>query len=572
MEVNDIYEAMETITKVYGFAGLEPNSVMFGWARDSKDRIAFSKLLRTYQKLDYNIFVLDYNKEIGFGKNKTIDLWWRGSGNNATLALTLIKFLQMEDDWSNVTARIFIITDDSSIHNRVYRNISQILDDHRISATFRLINNSIDNKPFDEIILLESKDTDLVILGLPPIQKEEDIIEKTDKIIKSLNTVLLIHASSFFNPLYIGLENVQVIDEKIERIESEKIAASIKAPQNDILANATINLFEGIEKTYTTFQNEYLSKISLRNQKVVEGYYDLTERTLNEFDLIVTPDSKQKGIKLTSKLISNYLYNSRSIVEDFKTKTIPLQSELLLFGMDNYQSQFKAVYEGLSEALFYTKKNEKPAEENVILKLFEKIGIRKTERKIKVKFKDLVQAYSKYLEKDVFYQLISGFTFSNYQFISKWQKINNFINDSLKKIEGLAEKGEIGIADLENEKGRIKEKFLSLAEDYKNNNNKLFNKQKIDLKNYLEKFSEDIQDEKVNRIVNQKKREIKKLKIDNLNLLEIPKSFERNENLIANFFVQDLYLLKVLKTELKKFLIEIFKIYQFSWRTIILIP
>ena len=42
MEVKDIYDGMETITKVYGFAGIEPNSVMFGWARDSKDKAAFT--------------------------------------------------------------------------------------------------------------------------------------------------------------------------------------------------------------------------------------------------------------------------------------------------------------------------------------------------------------------------------------------------------------------------------------------------------------------------------------------------------------------------------------------------
>ena len=541
MEVNDVYEGMETITKVYGFAGIEPNSVMFGWARDSKDRIAFTKLLRTYQKLDYNIFILDYDKDKGFGKNKTIDLWWRGSGNNATLALTLIKFLQMEDDWSNVTARIFIITDDTSIHNRVYRNMIQILDDQRISATFKLINNSIDNKPFDEIIHLESKDTDLVILGMPPIQKEDDIIENTDRIIQSLNTVLLIHASSFFKPLYIGVENIQVAEEKFETIESEKVSASITIPENDILANATIKVFEGVERANNSFLNEYISKISLRNQKIIESYYALTERALNEFDSIITTDSKQKGIKITSKLISNYLYNSRSLVEEFKNKVLPVQSELLSIGLDNYQAQFNALNESLSEEIFYTKKKEKTSKENSFSKFMVKIGLIKTERKIKVQLRELVQVYSKYLAKDVLYPFISGFTFSNYQFISKWQKLNNSINDSLKKFEDLAEKGELKIVDLENDKKIIKDKFLSLAEEYKNKNVTIFNKQKTGLKNYLESFSEDIQNEKVNKIVNQKKRRIKKLKIDELNLLEIPNSFERNEKLLANFFLQDLY-------------------------------
>lgn len=541
MEVTDIYEGMETITKVYGFAGLEPNSVMFGWARDSRDRLAFTKLLRTYQKIDYNIFILDYKKEKGFGNNKTIDLWWRGSGNNATLALTLIKFLQMEDEWSDATARIFIITDDTSIHNRVYRNVSQILDDQRISATFKLINNSVDNKPFDEIILLESKDTDLVILGIPPIQKEDDIIEKTDKIIESLNTVLLIHASNFFKPLYIGVENVQVTEEKFEAIDAENISSSISVPDNDILYNAAINIYQGIEKAYFTFLNDYVSKISIRNQKIIETFYNLTEKSLNEFDSIIAEENKQKGIKNTAKLISNYLFNSKSIIEDFKNKILPVQSELLLYGIDNYKSQINIVYEALSEEIIYTKQKPKKKNETRFSQLSEKVGLTKPEKKIIIKLRELFSVYAESIDNDILFPLISGFTFSNYQFISKWQKLNNSINDSLKKLEVLVEKDTIKSVEVDSEKKRIKEKFLLLAEEYKNSNNNLFNKQNSSLRNYFESFTTDIENEKVNKIVSQKKRAIRKLKTDVANLEEIPKSFERNEKLLANFFLQDLY-------------------------------
>ena len=394
--------------------------------------------------------MLDYNKEKGFGKNKTIDLWWRGSGNNATLALTLIKFLQMEDDWSDATARIFIITDDTAIHNRIYRNMSLILDDQRIAASFKIINNSIDNKPFSEIIQFESKDTDLVILGMPTIEKDDDIIEKTDKIIGSLKTVLLIHASSFFNPLYIGVESKMDSDGKMEEIISEKITSEIDLPKNELLAIESSKIFDELEKAFLTLQSQYLSKIVNRNENFLEKYYTLTDKSLTEFESTLELETKQKGIKIASRIISNYLFNSRTIIEDFKNNSIPEQSELLLLGIDSFQAQIKALLEELPEELTYFVEKEIQSEESKYIKILKKVGIFKKENKVKVKLRDLFQFSSMYLENEILFPLLSGFTVSNYQLVSKWQKLNNSIADSYLKLENLVEKEEIDL--VKNEK------------------------------------------------------------------------------------------------------------------------
>ena len=71
-------------------------------------------------------------------------------------------------------------------------------------------------------------------------------------------------------------------------------------------------------------------------------------------------------------------------------------------------------------------------------------------------------------------------------------------------------------------------------------NQKLIAQQKIGFKNFLEEFSNDIQNLKVNQVVKKKKKGIKKLQANILNISKIPDSFERNESLISNFFIQDL--------------------------------
>ena len=93
---------------------------------------------------------------------------------------------------------------------------------------------------------------------------------------------------------------------------------------------------------------------------------------------------------------------------------------------------------------------------------------------------------------------------------------------------------------MKNEKIRIEDKFNNLVQEYLLTNQKLIAQQKIGLKNFLEEFSNDIQNLKVNQVVKKKKKGIKKLQANILNISKIPNSFERNESLISNFFIQDL--------------------------------
>ena len=42
----NIYEGIDAITRVYGFSGVEPNTVLMGWARNTTDPAQFAKLIQ----------------------------------------------------------------------------------------------------------------------------------------------------------------------------------------------------------------------------------------------------------------------------------------------------------------------------------------------------------------------------------------------------------------------------------------------------------------------------------------------------------------------------------------------
>jgi len=202
---NDIYGAMESLSATYGFSGMEPNTVVLGWGRHTKDPMRFAQMLRYFEDLDLNIIMLDYDKKKGFGNYKQIDVWLRGGSNNGSLIFSLMKFIHTAYAWRNAVIRILLITDKKHKKNAMKARIHHLLNKHRMPAEVVIIfKNKSDN--VHDIIKTQSADADLILMGMAEVQhgKEKDFIERADNLYNDLGTLALVKASSFFSELHIG--------------------------------------------------------------------------------------------------------------------------------------------------------------------------------------------------------------------------------------------------------------------------------------------------------------------------------------------------------------------------------
>jgi hypothetical protein len=100
-----------------------------------------------------------------------VDIWWRTTEHNGNLALMLLKFLWLSNEWRSTKARILIVNPLNEQRDIIYRNTSAILENMRIQADIKIINNQIEQRSFYEIIQVESVNSDLIFLGLPDIKK-----------------------------------------------------------------------------------------------------------------------------------------------------------------------------------------------------------------------------------------------------------------------------------------------------------------------------------------------------------------------------------------------------------------
>lgn len=202
-ECRDIYEGMEVIASIYGFSSIEPNTVLMGWARNTKNPGKFAHIIKTFNELDYNSLFLNYNEVEGFGKKNGIDIWWRGAGNNFSLAMTLSRFIISNEDWRNAEIRLLTIKDQYS-HSSVLENpVKDLLKTFRLDATVKIIDNTAGTRSTHEIFREESRKADLTMFGIPPIDENSagEYIQNINSLLKDVGTTLLVSASSYFKEI-----------------------------------------------------------------------------------------------------------------------------------------------------------------------------------------------------------------------------------------------------------------------------------------------------------------------------------------------------------------------------------
>ena len=205
-ECSNVYDGMKSIAATYGFSGVEPNTVLLGWARDTDNPVGFANLLKYLSQLDLNIVLLDFDPIKKFGKYQQIDIWWRGGSNNGNLVLSLIKFIRLSYEWRNVNVRLMIINNEPEREDQIRSDSQKVLDNMRMKAEIRIISND-KQLPVNQVIKHESANADLIFLGLADVQegREMEFIERADFLYKDLGTIALVNASSFFKELKIGV-------------------------------------------------------------------------------------------------------------------------------------------------------------------------------------------------------------------------------------------------------------------------------------------------------------------------------------------------------------------------------
>jgi amino acid transporter len=323
----NIYEGIGTISNIYGFTGFEPNTILLGWGKTTKEPEKFVNLIEHLHQLDYNLSFLNYEKEKGFGRKQQIDLWWKTGSNNLNLGITLLKFINSDPQWRRAKLRIIFVSEDSSISEKAQTVIRQVLDDHRMDGSIKIIENSIEKKPLAELIKAHRHDADLTILdfGFGGKKSEIKTFNKLNEIIDAAGTSLIIQAGSLFDPIILKGTAEQSTGEVIIPAEeaTQSLAEQLHYPSKEILANELYSIATDFEKLLDQGTLKSIKEISRTLKNGIASLSDLNNWAITSIEKILKEKEFLTRSKNLKKLYSDYLFQADRLISTCEKELLP---------------------------------------------------------------------------------------------------------------------------------------------------------------------------------------------------------------------------------------------------------
>ncbi|MCF8328182.1 MAG: hypothetical protein K9I29_07780 [Bacteroidales bacterium] len=356
--VSNIYEAIVNITDNYGFAGVEPNTVLMGWARYTKDPDSFLKMVKKLQKMDMNVLLMDYDKTKGFGNYKTIDIWWTGGASNSHLALQLVKFLWLSHEWKNTRLRLMIINPVNQQKENIYQETANILANLRIKADIKIINNEIENKPLYDIIRVESVNSDLIFLGLSHIQEEntEEYIRNINNLCEDLGTVILVSASSRIKPIELNadiysLQQAKVSNKVTRIVHQSNTTPELKLPEKQALASQLQKTKDELLESINRVKINALGSLFAENEQLLENIKNILHETARSVSKVDNNTEKYDRTKRLLQIKQKMLSSIGNELIRVRDKQLKEQKDLLQDAIQALIRENEAIIEAQPEKI-----------------------------------------------------------------------------------------------------------------------------------------------------------------------------------------------------------------------------
>lgn len=342
IEVKNVYEGIETIATTFGFSGLDPNTVLMGWARNTKNPIFFTQMTEKLIELDYNVLYLDYDKRWGFRKREQIDMWWRGISNNAELMMHLARFLSTSHGWRNAHVRVLLVNNYNVDRRIIEKRIQQLLDEFRVQAEIRVINNTADRKSFYQLMKILSADADLVMIGIPHIDpgKEASFVERTNNLVGVIGTTLLVKASSTFETTELGLKELQ------EKQEYEPQQQGALTPLADVENQGLKELVKELDEKLSTAISQFCESAPGILQQYYHQWLSEQQALLRKiFDRLKDPSAR------VFPVLQDGLQELAELSRRFRSQELEILEGVLSEGIAAYRKRMETIAAGLPTKL-----------------------------------------------------------------------------------------------------------------------------------------------------------------------------------------------------------------------------
>lgn len=197
--VNDFESGVLDIIQTSGMAGLEPNTIMFGWSRHADRLASHLKIMRRIGHLRKSVIICRVNPHAETTEHTFIDIWWGGQQRNGDIMLLMAHLLALNPEWASSRIRLKSIARSEDERTKIIASLERMIPEIRIRCSQNVFLKTPDINIHD-FIRQESSDADIVFLGLaePAPGEELEYALQLQHLVDGLGTVILLKNSTQF--------------------------------------------------------------------------------------------------------------------------------------------------------------------------------------------------------------------------------------------------------------------------------------------------------------------------------------------------------------------------------------
>jgi len=200
--VRNVISGVTAVSQANGIAGLDSNTILLGWPRDTKRTIDFLHVVHRLEKLNKSVVIARIRPgSIPRDRaERMIHVWWGGLQRNSDLMLLLAHLITRNPEWRDSTIKIMSVASSELMKANTEHYLNTLIPQIRISAGATVMLHE-KGRTIREIIHEESADADVVFLGLDPPHDEsalEAYAERLEDLSEPLGTVFFVKNATLF--------------------------------------------------------------------------------------------------------------------------------------------------------------------------------------------------------------------------------------------------------------------------------------------------------------------------------------------------------------------------------------
>jgi hypothetical protein len=197
--VPEIESGIVAIAQANGMAGLQSNTVMFGFPKEREDLARLLRVLRGLSRAGKSTIIARLNWVHEPGTEQRIDLWWGGLQNNGDMLLLFAYLLRLNPEWSEARLVVRTIVRDENERASMVESLAKLIPEARIQAETEIILRQ-DGRTVADLIHDRSADAEVVLLGLkdPEPGTALEYAARLEDLARSLRTTIFVRNAGEF--------------------------------------------------------------------------------------------------------------------------------------------------------------------------------------------------------------------------------------------------------------------------------------------------------------------------------------------------------------------------------------